>query len=150
MKCHYCGAENCKEAYDQLAFYTLRLGSGQAQQYFIHQLIVDAYGAQHLDEHSKPIGAAFTIIGLYLFSEKNYTGKQVQLAHMQLGKEKHKWPKFMFPANRGTITVVDVLAAKEGIERDEMIKKWAKAAWEAFSENRPTIINLLKELQYEN
>lgn len=68
------------ELYNQLAFYTL----AHPDPAFIHQLLVDAYGAQHADETTKPIAVLFSLIGLYLHLEKGYTGKQVQRAHMRL------------------------------------------------------------------
>jgi hypothetical protein len=39
---------------------------------------VDAYAAQHATPASKPITTAFALIGLFLFAERGFTGKQVQ------------------------------------------------------------------------
>src|SRR5438552_878491 len=121
MLCNYCDAKipensTCYDLYSQLAFYTLNHSDPI---YFIHQLIVDAYGAQHATENSKLIGVAFALIGLYLFVEKGYTGREVQLAHMQLAKVKREYPKFIFPEKRGDLTIADVLNVKEGANRDE-------------------------------
>lgn len=140
-----CGAKipkdsNCQDLQNQLSFYTL---NHQSPEFFIHQLIVDAYAAQHAKPSDKPIKITFALIGLYLFSEKGYTGKQVQLAHMQLGEVKREYQKFSLPKNRGNITVADVLNIKAGKDRDQIIKAWAKSTWQAFIQNRQSIINLL-------
>jgi len=92
-------------------FYTL---SHPDKSYFIHQHVVDAYSAQTADENTKPIGLVFALVGLYLYLEKNYTGRQVQQAHMKLANNKKPWPKIELPKDRGAITVTDVLNAQPG------------------------------------
>jgi uncharacterized protein DUF5946 len=65
---------SCLSLMDELSSDTL--GRGDAD--FIHQLLVDAYAAQHATPASKPITTAFALIGLFLFAERGFTGKQVQ------------------------------------------------------------------------
>ena len=128
--------------YNELAFYTL----AHKDPAFIHQHIVDAFCAQNADENTKPIAITFALLGLYLYLEKNYTGRQVQLVHMKFGKRKNKWPKFVFPKERGKITAEDVLLAKPGKERDEMIKKWCQCVWDTWKENNKNqIVSFLNE-----
>jgi hypothetical protein len=59
--------------YNQLAFYTL----GLQDKCFIHQYIVDAYTAQNANSNTKSISLIFSLVGLYLQIEKNYSGKEV-------------------------------------------------------------------------
>lgn len=132
--------ESTEEQYHELCFYTL----AHADISFIHQYVVDAYFAQIADEHTKPISITFALAGLYLFIEKNYTGRQVQEVHTKMSKNKRAWPIFTLPKNRGDINVTDVLAKPAGQERDEMIRKWCASVWEAYHENRPTVISLLQ------
>jgi len=106
--------------------YTLDHGSSE----FIHQHVVDAYAAQHLALESKPIYAAAALIGLYLFCERGYTGRQVQQAHMALGNRMKAWLRFQLPPQHAALTVADVLQAPRGAERDASIKQWARAVWE--------------------
>lgn len=118
---------------------------------FIHQYAVDAFAAQYADENTKPITLAFALIGLYLRIEKNFTGKEVQQAHIKLGKVRKPWPKFDLPENRGDITVYDVVAVPEGPMRDEMIIKWCASVWEAYSESHDEVANLVQnELWKDN
>jgi len=51
-----------QERYDELACYTL----AHPDPGFIHQNIVDAFGAQTATEADKPIKIAFALVGLYL------------------------------------------------------------------------------------
>ena len=50
---------------------------------FIHQFVVDAFTAQHADEASKPIAVAFALVGLYLAVERQFSSRQIRLAHMK-------------------------------------------------------------------
>lgn len=126
-----------QEQFHELSFYTLSL----SDTYFIHQHIVDAYAAQTADINTKPIKIIFALAGLYLFIEKKYAGKEVQLAHMQMAKGKKIWPAIILPAERGNITVSDVLAKPAGKERDDMIRNWCVSVWDAYQNNRQTIIS---------
>jgi hypothetical protein len=126
-----------KEQFHELSFYTLSL----QDKYFIHQHIVDAYAAQTADINTKPIKIIFALAGLYLFIEKKYTGREVQLAHVQMAKGKKIFPPIILPANRGDINVSDVLVKPAGKERDEMIKQWCVSVWDAYQNNRDTIIS---------
>ena len=132
-----------RAAYDELYLYTMdRPG-------FILQHVVDAFAVQTAHEGSKPIGVVFGLVGLYLHLEKQFSGRDVQKAHMELGRRKRAWPKIDLPANRGTITAEDVLAAAAGTERDRAIDDWCRAVWTACIGTRETIVGLLREYGVE-
>ena len=133
--------DNRETEFNELSFYTLAHPDAS----FIHQHIVDAYTAQTANEHTKSIALTFSLAGLYLYLEKNFTGKQVQLFHMYMSKNKRKWPAFILPETRGKITVSEVLATSPGPQRDNMIRKWCKNVWEAYRENRQIVIDLLDQ-----
>ncbi len=135
-----------QEQYYELSYYTISHPSPA----FIHQHTVDAYAAQYADENTKPITLAFALIGLYLYIEKNYSGKEVQKEHMQLAKKRKQWPIFDQPEHRGTVTVSNVLAAPPGSERDEAIKRWCVSIWEAYRERHKEIINLVRTELYRS
>lgn len=130
--CEVCRVD-CFEPYQELAAYTLTRGGGE----FIHQHIVDAYGALHggfqggARGKSSPIGVAFSLFGLYLAAEHGFTGRQVQLAHIALARWRKNWPALDFKPGRASVTVIDVMGAAPGEERDRMIREWARAVWES-------------------
>ena len=131
--------ESARAAYDEVYVDTMgRPG-------FILQHVVDAFVLQTASNHSKPITVVFGLVGLYLRVEKQYSGHQVQQVHMKLGREKRGWPSICFPEDQGRITVVDVLAASAGPERDKAIDDWCRSVWAAFSGNRQIIVALLRE-----
>lgn len=126
------------DLYHELSYYTLAHPGPS----FIHQNIVDAFTAQHADANTKPIAIVFALIGLYLHVERNFTGRQVQKAHMQMAKQRKQWPCLRFPGDRGAITVADVFAASPGESRDKLIHEWCVSVWEAWKENRDHIVDL--------
>jgi hypothetical protein len=130
-----------QDVYNELCGYTLTRGDAT----FIHQHVVDVWAAQRATPESKPIGVAFALAGLYLHVEKGLSGRQVQLAHMKMARQKRTWPAFALPQDRGAVTAVDVMAAPEGIERDKAIDDWCASVWSAFAVNRGAVVALLRE-----
>ena len=112
---------------------------------FIHQNVVDAMAAQYADEQTQPIQLTFALAGLYLHVEKQFSGKQVQRAHMKLAQQKRPWPSFTLPDDRGSITVADVIAMPTGAERDKAIHAWCASVWEAYRNCRESVAELLRE-----
>lgn len=100
---------------------------------FVHQNLVDARYAQHAEPNKSNIGLAFSLIGLYLAVEKGFTGRQVQLAHMQLGKTKRVWPWFDPPKQIALVSILDVSRAEPGADRDKVLLDWCGAVWKTWS-----------------
>ena len=133
--------DSLRAAYDEVYVYTMgRPG-------FILQHVVDAFAVQTANDESRPIAVVFGLVGLYLHVEKQFSGSQVQRAHMELGRRKREWPRVHVPEDRGSMTVADVLATSAGPERDLAIHNWCRSVWTAFGANRQTIITLLREYQ---
>jgi len=128
-----------QEQYHALACYSL----AHPGALFIHQHVVDAYTAQHVTERTKPIAAAFALIGLYMRVERGCSGREVQQAHMKLARKRKSWPKFALPKQRGDVTVSEVMAAPPGRLRDEAIDRWCVAVWAAWRGSREQVRALL-------
>jgi hypothetical protein len=131
-----------QEQYYELSFYTLAHNSKD----FIHQHLVDAYTAQTANEQTKPITLFFALAGLYLFVIKNYTGNQVQQAHLKMAKKTKHYEGILLPENRGEITIKDVLLIPPGIDRDEMIRQWCISVWADFSKQQEKVISWTENL----
>jgi hypothetical protein len=133
--------DEVRAAYDEVYVYSTRRPG------FLLQHIIDAFAVQSATVGSKRIGVIFGLIGLCLHVEKNFSGTQVQKVHTQLGRNKREWPSIDFPKDRGAITVLNVLKAPEGTERDLAIHHWCRSVWLAFAANRDIIVELLREYQ---
>lgn len=128
------------DAYDELCCYSLA-HRGPA---FLHQHVVDAFAAQRANARTKPIQLTFALVGLYLHLEQQYTGRQVQRAHMIIARRTRAWPAFALPTGRGSITAASVLTAPAGPERDRAIEAWCAAVWEAYGDSRQVVVDLLQ------
>ncbi len=115
----------CRELVYKVSYYSLSL----QDEYFIHQLVVDAYAAQHTKSSNRPITIFFPLVGLYLVNERGFSGKQVQNVHVTFAKKWREWPLFEAPRGKASLTVSDVLHAPL-YKRPEMIKKWVAAVWD--------------------
>ena len=111
---------------------------------FIHQHVVDSWGAQTAGPDTKPITIGCCLAGLYLHLEKGFTGREVQLAHMKMARRKQPWPAMALPADRGRMTAADVMLAPEGAARDAAIDAWCASVWQAFADSHDTIAALVR------
>jgi hypothetical protein len=64
---------------------------------------------------------------------------------MRLARRKRTWPAFSLPADRGSVTVLEVIAVPVGAQRDKMIHEWCVSVWAAFKCRHRTIRELLRE-----
>lgn len=119
----------CRTLMNELSYYTLAHGDPA----FIHQYLVDAYGAQHVRPSQSAIGAAFALAGLYLAVERGFTGRRVQKMHMQMARTGKPWPRFDPPEDVGPMTVADVVTVEPGPRRDKRLREWCASVWSAWS-----------------
>jgi hypothetical protein len=126
----------CRRLMNELSYYTLAHGDPV----FIHQHLVDAYGAQHVRPQSKStIGAAFALAGLYLAVERGFTGRQVQKMHVLMASRSKQWPRFEPPQDAGAVTVADVLSVGPGPGRDQALRRWCASVWAAWSSEQTLV-----------
>ena len=135
----YNASAECWQLYGELGAYTVTRGDNA----LIHQLAVDAYGAQHTGENVRPITVAFALIGVYFACEQGYSGRQVQHMHMLLAQRSKTWPQFAPPPHAGAMTVLDVVQARPGEERDAMLRQWGRSVWDAWSQDHDRVTSLV-------
>jgi copper oxidase (laccase) domain-containing protein len=82
-------------------------------------------------------------MGLYLAVERGYTERAVQQAHQRLAACSREWPRFMAPEQVGDVTVADVTQAQPGRARDDALRTWVAAVWDAWRADRATIAALV-------
>ncbi|MCW3121387.1 MAG: hypothetical protein JWQ38_879 [Flavipsychrobacter sp.] len=127
----YNASGECRELYHQLSYYTLAKGDTD----FIHEVIVDTYGAQHGGTGTSDMTIFFAIAGLYLHLERGKTGKQARQAHVDMAQHKcYKWPSLVPPAQKEWLTIADVIAADDS-RKDALIEQWAASTWLAWQKD---------------
>jgi hypothetical protein len=134
-------AESEEPTYHELCAWSLsRRDAG-----FVHQFVVDCWALQHATERTKPIGMVFPLITLCLHLEHGYTGRQAQLAHMKLAKQRKDWPKLVPPHDRGSVTVEDAYGAQGDAARDAAIERWCQSEWARWKESQQSIRDLVSQ-----
>jgi hypothetical protein len=136
---HLNASGACRALMHELTYYTLAL----ADPYFIHQVAVDAYAAQHVGPQVKPISTAFALAGLYLVFERDFTGRQVQRVHMEMARRQKEWPRFERPAERRVMTVRDVVLSPDS-DKQAAIRAWAQQVWSLWKREEDRIAALLQ------
>ena len=126
------------DAYNALCAYTLQLRHPT----FLHQYVVDAWTVQKADSSTKPIALAFAMFGLYLAVEKGISGRQIQRFHMQMAKHRRSWPSLPLPQGSPSVTVLDVMQAPPGPQRDARILDLAAGTWTCCTAARPAVVEL--------
>ena len=63
---------------------------------------------------------------------------------MAMARERHAWPAFPLPADRGALTAADVLAAPPGVGRDAAIDAWCAAVWAAYADSHAAVAALVR------
>jgi hypothetical protein len=138
----YRASGACERLYHELTAYNME----RREPTFLHQQAVDAYAAQHAGPGQAPIGVVFAVVGLYLFAEHGFTGRQVQAAHTAMARKRRTWPLLDPPAATCRLNVAQVLAAAPGAPRDAMIRAWAADVWSTWQHERPRIAGMCREL----
>lgn len=127
-------------AYDEVTAHTLSLGDPG----FVHQHVVDAFGAQQRPLPT-PMAVVFALIGLYLHVERGASGREVQATHARLAASRRDWPRMAAPADRGSMTILDVAAQPPGPERARAIEAWCQVVWESWHARRADVLAILRD-----
>jgi hypothetical protein len=114
----------------------------QPAYFAVHHLTVDAYAVQH---PGTPSPHAIQSVGGHLISLYHElelgTGYQERIAAMKhasrIARERFTWLEP--PADRGTITVLDVHAADSATAHQQIVRQWADTMWQAWSAHHDTI-----------
>jgi Family of unknown function (DUF5946) len=116
----------------------------QAELGHLHQLRIDAYGAQHCGPDTPAIGTVFALNGLYMYFERGSGNLDVRTAHSVMADSGTSWPKLTAPPSVGGITAYDVVVAiRRGAsvgDVERLMIEWADTAWNAWPESDRELI----------
>ncbi|HKA23670.1 MAG TPA: DUF5946 family protein [Candidatus Eisenbacteria bacterium] len=107
----------------------------------VHGLTVDAYAVQHPGE---PSAHAIASVGLHLqrlhwVLELGYDGVRATRVMQRAAERKRELTWLEPPAERGSMTVVDVQRATTPEEHVERVRAWAAEVWQAWSVHHETV-----------
>jgi Family of unknown function (DUF5946) len=112
----------------------------------LHQLMVDAYGAQHAGGDTAYVRVAYSLVGLHLALDRGMSGVNIREAHQRMGRPDSSWPPFPRPKKVGSLTIADV--AEAGLRVDSitghatLVERWAKDVWHAWKPRHSDVVDL--------
>lgn len=114
---------------------------------YLHQLRIDAYGAQHAGEHTPAIGTIFALNGLYMFLERGSDNLDIRTAHGIMANSGTRWPRLLPPDRVGRLTAYDVLQGGSVEAVEKLLLAWAEQVWSGWPANdQQTVRQLTIEL----
>lgn len=107
----------------------------------VHQLIVDAYAAQHAGGTSRREiqTVALCLMTLELFMEHDVDPADGPRLHQRMVLNRPPFHWLQPPPQRHLLTVADVLVAADEAEHERLARRWAHEIWEAWAAHRVTI-----------
>ena len=105
-----------------------------------HRLTVDTYAAQHPgeDDRKQRQSVAIHLVALCHRLESGLDPPSLLAATQRMTAEKREWSRLLAP-HTYQLTVVDVLGATAAEEHLALIRRWAEATWEAWSDEHATV-----------
>jgi CTP:molybdopterin cytidylyltransferase MocA len=100
----------------------------------VHRNTVDIYAVQHpgTDDRRQRQSVALHLIGLCHWLEHDLEGERLNAITQRLADGDRDWP-WLDPPTDYPMTVVDLLAARDGAEHVRLVRRWAEATWNAWS-----------------
>lgn len=106
-----------------------------------HRLTVDTYAVQHPGEPCRQAiqSVGGHLVGLYSVLERGASAKKATRALARVVDRSAKLTWLDPPASFGPMTVLDVRSAKDLPEHERLVREWAEAVWDAWSEHHDTV-----------
>jgi hypothetical protein len=107
----------------------------------VHELTVDTYMVQHpgVQERRASQSVAVHLVGLCLLLERGRSIAELPYLRKRLVEPKQEFPWLTPPPLVGELTVVDVLKAKDAQEHRTLVDRWARSAWQAWSQHHEQV-----------
>ena len=107
----------------------------------VHRLSVDAYAVQHPGGESRQAiqSVGVHLARLCLFLEGHLAPAEANDAMLRIARRKSDMHRLARPAWLGTVTVADVLVAREAESHRAAVQRWAASAWQAWSAHHDTV-----------
>ncbi|TCO49125.1 hypothetical protein EV646_103103 [Kribbella antiqua] len=125
----YNASPECLEVAGQLLGYEIEHA---VELGYLHQLRIDAYGAQHVSPQQPPIGPVFALNGLYMYLERGSGNLDVRTAHSIMANSYDDWPVLTPPSTVGRLTAYDVLNAGSVQDVEAALITWADQVWQSW------------------
>jgi len=109
----------------------------------VHQLTVDAYAVQHAGEPHPDKSLDIHLAGLYLAFVKDIRSPYIPPLLQRLATEIEVWPHYEPPTQTVPLTVFDVAFCDSTEDHIRIVREWAKAVWESWSDHHAAVAQLI-------
>lgn len=112
----------------------------------VHRHTVDVYAVQHPggDGRRERQSVALHLVGLCHWLEHDLEMERLNAITQRLADTDRAWPRLDPPPDY-PMTVVDLLAARDGAEHVRLVRAWAEGTWEAWSAHRDLVRSWARE-----
>lgn len=106
----------------------------------VHRQTVDVYAVQHpgADDRRQRQSVALHLIGLCHWLEHGLELERLNAITQRLAAADRDWP-WLDPPTGYAMTVVDLLAARDGSAHVRLVRAWADASWKGWSAHRQIV-----------
>jgi hypothetical protein len=113
--------------------------------YPAHRLTADTYAVQHPGAPGRQSTQSVYVhlAGLYLSLEENLETSKIPKIMSSLTEQSANFVWLEPPVPNGTLTVIDVVKAKNAEEHQTIVKAWAEDVWQAWAAHHPKIKQLV-------
>ena len=99
-----------------------------------HRIAVDVYAMQHPDRYGRSAKSfAAHLTGLYAWLENESTAQSVNAAVQRWLSGPSPIQKPTLPPTYGAITIRDLVDAEDPVRYGEVLRRWARATWDAYA-----------------
>jgi hypothetical protein len=109
----------------------------------IHQLTVDTYAVQHVGGPHPDKSVDVHLSGLYLALEKGIRSPYIPPLLQRLASAIKVWPHYEPPTERVGLTVFDVAFCDSTEDHIRVVREWAQAVWESWSEYHTEVARVI-------
>ena len=106
----------------------------------VHRHTVDVYAVQHPggDDRRQRQSVALHLIGICHWLEHDLPFERLNAVTQLLADGDRPWPWLTPPASY-SMTVVDLVAARDGAEHVRLVRRWAESSWAAWAEHQDVV-----------
>jgi Family of unknown function (DUF5946) len=109
----------------------------------VHQLTVDTYAVQHAGGPHPDKSLDIHLCGLYLALEKGIRSPYIPPLLQRLVAAIEVWPHYEPPTKRLALTVFDVAFCDSTEDHIRLVREWAEAVWQCWSEYHTEVATLI-------
>lgn len=109
----------------------------------VHQSTVDSYAVQHAGASHPDKSLAVHLFGLYLALEQGIRSPYIPPLLQRLVAAIDVWPHYEPPAEKVALTVFDVAFCDSGEDHIRVVREWAKAVWNSWSQHHAEVATLI-------